>query len=74
MGNYPVALSKEVAGCVDKGRAVNVHLDFSKAFDMVFCSLFIAELKTWGLEKRIIGCVKIGWATIFSVVSSTMSN
>lgn len=36
VGNYPVAFSKEVAGCVDKGRAVNVHLDFSKAFDMVF--------------------------------------
>lgn len=58
MGNYPVAFSKEVAGCVDKGRAVNVHLDFSKAFDMVFCSLLIAELKTGGLEKRIIGCVE----------------
>lgn len=43
---------------MDKGRAVNVHLDFSKAFDVVSCSLLIAELKTQGLEKRIIGCME----------------
>lgn len=50
LGNYSIAFSKEVAGCGDKGRAVNVYLDFSKTFFTVSCSLLTAELKTRGLE------------------------
>jgi len=37
---------------------MNIHLDFSKAFSTVSCSLLVAGLKTWGLEKRIAGWVE----------------
>ena len=47
-----IAFYDEMAGLVDKGRAVDVvYLDFSKAFDTVSHNIFIDKLMKCGLDK-----------------------
>ncbi|PKU44218.1 rna-directed dna polymerase from mobile element jockey-like [Limosa lapponica baueri] len=43
----------DVTGWVDEGRAVDVvYLNFSKAFDTVFCNILIGKLRKCGLDER----------------------
>jgi len=44
---------------IDDGKVVNVvSLDFSKAFDTVFHSIFLEKLATHGLDRYILCWVK----------------
>lgn len=41
----PITLCDQKAGLVDEGRAMDIEcLDFSKAFDIVFCHILIGKL------------------------------
>lgn len=46
-----IAFYDVMSGSVDEGGAVNVvYFDFSKAFDIIFHSIFIAKLVRYGLD------------------------
>lgn len=41
----PITLCDQKAGLVDEGRTMDIEcLDFSKAFDIVFCHILIGKL------------------------------
>lgn len=44
-----------MTGFMNEGKAVNgIYLDFTKAFDTVFCNILVCELGYYGLD---------GWTT-----------
>ena len=50
--NSLIAFWVDVMGCGDKGGAMRVvYLDFTEAFDMLSCSVLVARLLTYGLDK-----------------------
>ncbi|CAM5094043.1 unnamed protein product [Eretmochelys imbricata] len=46
-----IAFYDEITGSVDEGKAVDVFLDFSKAFDTVSHSFLASKLKKYGLDE-----------------------
>ncbi|GAB0210022.1 mitochondrial enolase superfamily member 1 [Grus japonensis] len=46
-----IAFYDDMTGWVDKGRAVDVYLDFSKAFDTVSHNILIGKLRKCGLDE-----------------------
>ncbi|CAM4502351.1 unnamed protein product [Lepidochelys kempii] len=46
-----IAFYDEITGFVDERKAVDVFLDFSKAFDMVSHSILVSKLKKYGLDE-----------------------
>lgn len=54
-----ISFCNKMTSLIDDGKVVNVvSLDFSKAFDTVFHSIFLEKLATHGLDRYILCWVK----------------
>lgn len=55
----PVALYVKTGGSVHEGRAMDaVYLDFSKAFDAIFCNIHIGKLMKYRPDKWTLGLIE----------------
>jgi len=53
-----IAFHDEVISLVDEERAVNVYLNFSKAFDTVSHEILVDNLRNYGLKKWLVRCIE----------------
>ncbi|CAM5129897.1 unnamed protein product [Natator depressus] len=79
-----IAFYDEIAGSVDEGKAVDMFLDFSKAFDTVSHSILASKLKKYGLDEWTIRWIESwldcraqrvvinGYVSIWQLVSSAV--
>lgn len=55
----PVALYDKTGGLVHEGSATDaVYLDFSKAFDAIFCNIHIGKLMKYRPDKWTMGLIE----------------
>ncbi|CAM4708339.1 unnamed protein product [Lepidochelys olivacea] len=71
-----IAFYDEITGSVDEGKAVDMFLDFSKAFDTVSHSILANKLKKYGLDEWTIRWIEswLGCRAQRVVINGSMSS